>query len=112
MYKTQGRPSAAAADPYDAVREAMGKGRRQELFSFAAAQLLVMGTPERAALLLRCGGSLGAAWWVARRWRRAQRRWRVGCWAAELRLPHPPQLLRCSPCPPATARAARTPGRG
>ena len=53
MYKTTRQPAAAAADPYEAVREAMGKGRRQELFSFAAAQLLVMGVPERTALLLR-----------------------------------------------------------
>lgn len=53
VYKTQGRPSAAAADPYEAIREALGKGRRQELFSFAAAQLLEMGIPERTALLLR-----------------------------------------------------------
>lgn len=53
VYKTQGRAAAAATDPYEAVREALSKHRRQELFSFAAAQLLVMGTPERAALLLR-----------------------------------------------------------
>ncbi|KAL4442990.1 hypothetical protein ABPG77_008481 [Micractinium sp. CCAP 211/92] len=52
VYKTRGRAAAAAADPYEAVREALSKHRRQELFSFAAAQLLVMGTPERAALLL------------------------------------------------------------
>ncbi len=57
VYKTRGRAAAAAADPYEAVREALSKHRRQELFSFAAAQLLVMGTPERAALLLRWGGS-------------------------------------------------------
>lgn len=53
VYKTRARTAAAAADPYEAVREALSKHRRQELFSFAAAQLLVMGTPERAALLLR-----------------------------------------------------------
>jgi hypothetical protein len=52
VYKTSSRPAAAAADPYEAIRETIGKGRRQELFSFAAAQLLEMGTPERAALLL------------------------------------------------------------
>lgn len=52
VYKTRARTAAAAADPYEAVREALSKHRRQELFSFAAAQLLVMGTPERAALLL------------------------------------------------------------
>lgn len=56
VYKTRGRAAAAAADPYEAVREALSKHRRQELFSFAAAQLLVMGTPERAALLLRWWG--------------------------------------------------------
>lgn len=61
VYKTQSRPAAVAADPYDAIRETIGKARRQELFSFAAAQLLVMGTPERAALLLRCA-------WQLRRW--------------------------------------------
>ncbi|KAI7845905.1 hypothetical protein COHA_000638 [Chlorella ohadii] len=52
VYKKQSRAAAAAADPYEAIRESIGKGRRQELFSFAVAQLLVMGTPERAALLL------------------------------------------------------------
>lgn len=57
VYKSQRQPAAAAADPYEAIREALGKARRQELFSFAAAQLLVMGTPERAALLLRCGAA-------------------------------------------------------
>ncbi|PSC71566.1 ATP-dependent protease [Micractinium conductrix] len=52
VYKTQSQAPAAASDPYEAIREALGKARRQELFSFAAAQLLVMGTPERAALML------------------------------------------------------------
>ncbi|EFN58530.1 hypothetical protein CHLNCDRAFT_140625 [Chlorella variabilis] len=60
VYKTTDRSSATAPDPYEAIREALGKARRQELFSFAAAQLLVMGTPERAALLLSqdCGARL------------------------------------------------------
>lgn len=62
VYKTSSKPAAAAADPYEAIREALGKARRQELFSFAVAQLLVMGTPERAALLLRWArGGAGAA---------------------------------------------------
>ena len=61
VYKTSSKPAAAAADPYEAIREALGKARRQELFSFAVAQLLVMGTPERAALLLRWArGGAGA----------------------------------------------------
>ena len=63
MYRTHGHESAtAAADPYQAMSEALGKGRRQELFSFAAAQLLAMGTPERSALLLRWAG-LGFGHW-------------------------------------------------
>lgn len=42
----------AAADPYQAVGEQLGgEARRRELFSFAAAQVLDMGIPERAALL-------------------------------------------------------------
>jgi len=65
VYKKQSRAAAAAADPYEAIRESIGKGRRQELFSFAVAQLLVMGTPERAALLLRCATRATAAAVVA-----------------------------------------------
>ena len=66
VHKTTDRSSATAPDPYEAIREALGKARRQELFSFAAAQLLVMGTPERAALLLRCAIWLagGLDWWA------------------------------------------------
>ncbi|GBF88650.1 hypothetical protein Rsub_01549 [Raphidocelis subcapitata] len=43
---------AAAGDPYQALREAVAKERRQELFSFAAAGCLELGTVERLALLL------------------------------------------------------------
>jgi hypothetical protein len=67
VYRTQGHESAtAAADPYQAMSEALGKGRRQELFSFAAAQLLAMGTPERSALLLRWVWAGVYAGWVNR----------------------------------------------
>lgn len=59
VYKTGRRAASAAPDPYDVVREALGKARRQELFSFAAANMLVMGVPERLALLHRCGGAAG-----------------------------------------------------
>lgn len=79
MYKTQGRPAAAAADPYEAIRESIGKGRRQELFSFAVAQLLVMGTPERAALLLRW--ALGSLHFSCC-WRRRRHRCCCRCGAA------------------------------
>lgn len=40
------------SDPYVTFAEQLGKQRRQELFSFAVAQLLQMGIPEQAALLL------------------------------------------------------------
>ena len=33
------------------VAEELDKGRRQELFSFAASQMLELGLPERSALL-------------------------------------------------------------
>ncbi|KAF6256613.1 hypothetical protein COO60DRAFT_1640586 [Scenedesmus sp. NREL 46B-D3] len=38
-------------DPYQAARDQLGKERRQELFSFAAASVLELGLPERLALL-------------------------------------------------------------
>jgi hypothetical protein len=40
------------ADPYAQVADELGGGRREELFSFAVAQVLEMGLPQRAALLL------------------------------------------------------------
>ncbi|GAB4820692.1 hypothetical protein N2152v2_007738 [Parachlorella kessleri] len=43
---------ARASDPYQGVREQLGKQRRRELFSFAAAQMLELGLPQRLALLL------------------------------------------------------------
>jgi hypothetical protein len=52
VYKSAPREAAAPPDPYAAITEQLGKARRQELYSFAVAQLLVMGTPERAALML------------------------------------------------------------
>lgn len=52
VYGSRAAPKAAAADPYQALREAVGKDRRQELFSFAAAGCLELGAAERLALLL------------------------------------------------------------
>ena len=42
----------AHADPYTQVSEKVGRLRRQEMYSFAASQLLQLGVPEAAALLL------------------------------------------------------------
>jgi len=52
VYPSQRAPRQLHADPYTQVAEELGKSRRQEFFSFAAAQLLQLGIPERAALLL------------------------------------------------------------
>jgi hypothetical protein len=45
-------PRDAHADPYSQVGEQVGRLRRQELYSYAAAQLLQLGIPEATALLL------------------------------------------------------------
>lgn len=54
VYKTsrEMHPKKEYSDPYTKLAEQLGKQRRQELFSFAVAQLLQMGIPEQAALLL------------------------------------------------------------
>lgn len=52
VYGGGGARRPAHADPYVEAAEALGRARRQELFSFAAAQLLQLGVPEAAALLL------------------------------------------------------------
>jgi hypothetical protein len=53
VYGSKGPSSRQVhADPYTQLSEELGKARRQELFSFAVAQLLDMGTPETCALLL------------------------------------------------------------
>lgn len=41
-----------ALDPYDRMREELGKEKRQEMFSFAAAAMLEADTPTRTALLM------------------------------------------------------------
>lgn len=50
--KGQAKQRQHGSDPYQAVREVVGSRRRQELLSFAAAQMLDLGLPERLALLL------------------------------------------------------------
>ncbi|KIZ06335.1 hypothetical protein MNEG_1617, partial [Monoraphidium neglectum] len=52
VYGTPAAPKNSAADPYEHLREKVGKERRQELFSFAAANCLELGLVERLALLL------------------------------------------------------------
>jgi hypothetical protein len=95
VYKTGGRTASTAPDPYDVVREAIGKTRRQELFSFAAAQLLLMGTPERLALLQRYSSVAGPALILLRGFT---------C-APETTL----KLRPCAPRPPAPAAKTRAP---
>ncbi|KAG7669371.1 hypothetical protein Ndes2437B_g05527 [Nannochloris sp. 'desiccata'] len=45
-------PKEAHADPYTHASELLGRLRRQEMYSFAAASLLQLGVPEATALLL------------------------------------------------------------
>ena len=52
VYSTQRSSRNAHADPYTQMAEELGRERRQEMFSYAVSQLLQMGTPEAAALLL------------------------------------------------------------
>ena len=52
VYSTQRAPEQAYADPYTDMAEKLGRSRRQEMFSFAVAQLLQLGKPEAVALLL------------------------------------------------------------
>lgn len=52
VYEGQRTPQQAYADPYTDMAEKLGRSRRQEMFSFAVAQLLQLGKPEAAALLL------------------------------------------------------------
>lgn len=52
VYESQRAPEQAYADPYIDMAEKLGRSRRQEMFSFAVAQLLQLGKPEAAALLL------------------------------------------------------------
>lgn len=51
-------------DPYQMARDKLAGRRRQELFSFAAAQLLELGLPERLALL-QCRDTSGRLQFVA-----------------------------------------------
>jgi hypothetical protein len=52
VYGSGNTPREAHADPYAQVSERLGRLRRQEMYSYAAAQLLQLGVPEAAALLL------------------------------------------------------------
>eukprot|EP00878_Enallax_costatus_P026815 GHUV01028817.1.p1 GENE.GHUV01028817.1~~GHUV01028817.1.p1 ORF type:complete len:243 (+),score=87.98 GHUV01028817.1:1235-1963(+) len=51
VYGNPGARKKTVQDPYQMARDLLAGRRRQELFSFAAAQILELGLPERLALL-------------------------------------------------------------